>query len=74
MNIQATLCSGDAASAQAAHKAVLNHSHEDKAGTHRYERRKVREYLRRADAEKGVEVIFANETRRGGQEVKARLQ
>ena len=45
---------GDGASAQVVHKAVQSQVHGSKVGAHRYERRKVRECLRQAEAEQDL--------------------
>ena len=50
MRIHQSIQAGDAASGRAIQKAVRHHSHGTKSGEHRYERRKVREYLRHAEA------------------------
>jgi hypothetical protein len=59
MKIHITLHSGNSASAQAVHKAVQNRNFGRKSDTHRYERRKVREFLRHAQADADNTLEFA---------------
>jgi hypothetical protein len=49
MRVQIMLNSGDAQAARAIHKAVQSRNLGTKLAGHRFERRKVREYLRRSD-------------------------
>jgi hypothetical protein len=49
MKVQFTRSSADTLSSRAAHRAFQSHTHGTKSEGHRYERRKVREYLRHSD-------------------------
>jgi hypothetical protein len=49
MKILRSLQTGGSAVAQLVHKAIQGRSHGSKSESHRYERRRIREYLRHAD-------------------------
>ena len=63
MRIHSTLHYGDSASAQVVHKVVQSQVHGSKVGAHRYERRKVRECLRQAEAEQDLGLAAVEDAR-----------
>ena len=54
MKVQNVLRPANAAASQAVHKTVQGWSHSAKVAGHRYERRKIREWLRQGGAEETV--------------------
>jgi len=49
MRVQISLNSADTLASRSAHRAFQSRTHGTKSEGHRYERRKVREYLRHSD-------------------------